>query len=131
MIKGIVAFKIAVNNLQGKKKLSQNKTEAERLRIIETLSKSATSNEQLIAEYMKGDKVEDWLMSMPSSISLLKQQIKVRNLETENQNPGLFNQYSMLKTDSGLKRCRFNSLLKTKTHASPDSTTAIWASSCK
>lgn len=59
MIKGIVAFEITVTDLQGKKKLSQNKTEAERHRIIEALSNSASSNERLIADYMKDDQVED------------------------------------------------------------------------
>jgi transcriptional regulator len=53
MSKGIVAFEILVTELQAKKKLSQNKTDAERKKIIETLSKSCDTNEQLIAEYMK------------------------------------------------------------------------------
>jgi transcriptional regulator len=39
--------------LQGKKKLSQNKTENERQKIINALSKSEDTNEQLIAGYMK------------------------------------------------------------------------------
>ena len=51
--KGIVAFDIIVSDLQAKKKLSQNKTENERLKIINSLSKSANTNEQLIADYMK------------------------------------------------------------------------------
>ena len=55
MLKGIVAFEIVVTDLQGKKKLSQNKTETEKQKIINTLSKSRDSNEQLIAEYMKGN----------------------------------------------------------------------------
>ncbi len=53
MIKGIVAFEVEVTDLQAKKKLSQNKTEAEQHRIIEHLSASSDTNEQLIAEYMK------------------------------------------------------------------------------
>ncbi|MFM9984963.1 MAG: FMN-binding negative transcriptional regulator [Flavobacteriales bacterium] len=40
MIKGIVAFEILVTQLEGKKKLSQNKTESERIRIAENLSQS-------------------------------------------------------------------------------------------
>lgn len=52
MIKGIVAFEIVVTELQGKKKLSQNKTETEKQKIIDTLSKSKDTNEKLIAEYM-------------------------------------------------------------------------------
>lgn len=52
-LKGIVAFDIIVSDLQAKKKLSQNKTENEQLKIINALSKSANTNEQLIADYMK------------------------------------------------------------------------------
>jgi transcriptional regulator len=52
---GIVAFEIIVNDLQAKKKLSQNRSEAEKQRIIDTLSKSNDTNEQLIADYMKKD----------------------------------------------------------------------------
>ncbi|WP_423146099.1 FMN-binding negative transcriptional regulator [Rubrolithibacter danxiaensis] len=53
MLKGIVAFEIVVTDLQGKKKLSQNKTESERLRVIESLKHSTNGNERLIADYMK------------------------------------------------------------------------------
>ncbi|HTN06870.1 FMN-binding negative transcriptional regulator [Agriterribacter sp.] len=53
MIKGIVAFEIEVTELQAKKKLSQNKTEAEQRRIINSLSGSDNDNERHIAEYMK------------------------------------------------------------------------------
>ncbi len=53
MSKGIVAFKIIVKDLQGKKKLSQNRTDTEKKKIIETLSKSNNTNEQRIAEFMK------------------------------------------------------------------------------
>lgn len=53
MSKGIVAFEIIVTDLQGKKKLSQNRTDTEKKKVIETLSKSKNINEQLIAEYMK------------------------------------------------------------------------------
>lgn len=55
MSKAIVAFEIVVTDLQGKKKLSQNKTEQERLNIIDTLSGSNDTAEKLIAEYMKKD----------------------------------------------------------------------------
>jgi transcriptional regulator len=51
--KGIVAFEVNVTDLQGKKKLSQNKSEKEKERIITALSKSKDTNEQLIADYMK------------------------------------------------------------------------------
>ncbi len=53
MPKGIVAFDVVVTDLQAKKKLSQNKTESEQFKIINSLSKSSDTNEQIIAEYMK------------------------------------------------------------------------------
>ena len=53
MLKGMVAFQINVTSLEGKKKLSQNKTEAEQQRIIEAFSQSDDQNEVQIAEYMK------------------------------------------------------------------------------
>lgn len=53
MSKGIIAFEIVVTDLQGKKKLSQNKTALEQERIIDALSKSENSSEKLIADYMK------------------------------------------------------------------------------
>ena len=53
MSKAIVAFEIVVTDLQAKKKLSQNRTGSEKQKIIDTLSKSNDSNEQLIAAYME------------------------------------------------------------------------------
>lgn len=50
---GIVAFEIKVTDLQGKKKLSQNRSENEKERIVTALSKSEDTNEKLIADYMK------------------------------------------------------------------------------
>lgn len=52
MMKGIVAFEIIVDDLQGKQKLSQNRTEEERENIITSLSKSSDTNESEIANYM-------------------------------------------------------------------------------
>ena len=52
MMNGIVAFEIVVNDLQGKKKLSQNKTEQEQQNIINALGNAADSNERDIARYM-------------------------------------------------------------------------------
>lgn len=52
MMNGIVAFEIKVTDLQGKKKLSQNRTAIEQQNIINTLSQSADVNEQQIAAYM-------------------------------------------------------------------------------
>lgn len=56
MSKGIVAFEILVTELQAKKKLSQNRSDSERQRIIDTLSKSNDSNEKSIAEFMQKEK---------------------------------------------------------------------------
>lgn len=53
MMKGIVAFQMVVDDLQAKKKLSQNRSELERENVIEHLSKSENQNEQDIAAYMK------------------------------------------------------------------------------
>ncbi|GAC1301741.1 MAG: FMN-binding negative transcriptional regulator [Mucilaginibacter sp.] len=53
MMKGIVAFEIVVDDLQAKKKLSQNRSETERENIINDLSKAPDSNEKEIAEYMR------------------------------------------------------------------------------
>ena len=53
MLKGIVPFRIIVDDLQAKKKLSQNKTTAEQQKIIDTLSRSSLANEKSIADYMQ------------------------------------------------------------------------------
>ncbi|HTN21825.1 MAG TPA: FMN-binding negative transcriptional regulator [Pelobium sp.] len=55
MVKGIVGFEMTVNDIQAKKKLSQNRTPTEKANIITALSKSKDNNENLIAEYMKKD----------------------------------------------------------------------------
>ncbi len=52
MMKGIVGFEIIVDELQAKKKLSQNKTEKERENIIAELNNRPGSNEKEIAAYM-------------------------------------------------------------------------------
>ena len=54
MMKGIVGFEIIVDDLQAKKKLSQNKTAKERESIIAELSNKPDSNEKEIAAYMAG-----------------------------------------------------------------------------
>jgi len=56
MIKGINGFEITVTNLQAKSKLSQNRSETERDNIINTLSKSANTQEKDIAAYMEAIK---------------------------------------------------------------------------
>lgn len=52
MMKGIVAFEIVVDDLQGKQKLSQNRSEVERENIINSLSKSNDTTEAEIGKYM-------------------------------------------------------------------------------
>jgi len=53
MTKGIVAFEIVVTEVKAKKKLSQNRSEEEKQRIIKSLSESEDSNERQIATFMK------------------------------------------------------------------------------
>ncbi|HWV68896.1 FMN-binding negative transcriptional regulator [Chitinophaga sp.] len=53
MMKAIVAFEIEVVDLQGQKKLSQNKTAAERQRISEHLEKSENTVEMAIAQHIR------------------------------------------------------------------------------
>ncbi|MES2212441.1 MAG: FMN-binding negative transcriptional regulator [Pseudomonadota bacterium] len=53
MYKGIVPVEITVTATKAAGKLSQNKTEAERQRIIDTLGASDDSAERDVAEYMK------------------------------------------------------------------------------
>jgi transcriptional regulator len=53
MLQGIVGFKIRVTDIQGKKKLSQNKTPNEQKNIIASLQNSRNTNESMIAEYMQ------------------------------------------------------------------------------
>jgi transcriptional regulator len=53
MMNGIVAFEMVVDDLQAKKKLSQNRTEKERENIINHLSQTENSNEKDIADYMR------------------------------------------------------------------------------
>lgn len=53
MMRGIVAFGLEVTELPGQKKLSQNKTQAERDRIVGQLEKSGNTNESDIAAYIK------------------------------------------------------------------------------
>lgn len=50
---GIVGFKIEVTEIQAKEKLSQNKTFNEQQTIVNALSASDDTNEQITAEYMK------------------------------------------------------------------------------
>ncbi len=54
MMNGIIAFEIIVDNLQAKKKLSQNRSEQERHNIINNLNNADNSVEKDIAAYMGG-----------------------------------------------------------------------------
>ncbi len=53
LLQAIVPFRITVEDVQAKEKLSQNKNESERQRIIDSLQKSEHSTERDIAEYMQ------------------------------------------------------------------------------
>jgi len=53
MMKGIVAFEIEVTDLQGQKKLSQNKSAGEREKIVEHLEKSKDGVENTLGRYIK------------------------------------------------------------------------------
>ncbi|MBE7174890.1 MAG: FMN-binding negative transcriptional regulator [Mucilaginibacter polytrichastri] len=55
MAKGVVAFEIEVTDLQAKYKLSQNRTEGERERVMNGLENSADGSARAIAEYMRSD----------------------------------------------------------------------------
>lgn len=52
LCKAITIFEIEVTDLQGKKKLSQNRSETDRQNIIVAFTNSADYNERVIAEYM-------------------------------------------------------------------------------
>ncbi|GAB3162804.1 FMN-binding negative transcriptional regulator [Telluribacter humicola] len=53
MMQGIIAFELEVTDLQGQKKLSQNKTSVERERIIQHLEASPITGEQSLASYIR------------------------------------------------------------------------------
>lgn len=52
MMNGIVAFEILVDDLQGKSKLSQNRSITEQENIVKAFTASADQNERDIADYM-------------------------------------------------------------------------------
>lgn len=56
LLDGIVAFEIIVTNIEGKFKLSQNRTEGDRERIIENLGEKKDKVKADIAEFMKKEK---------------------------------------------------------------------------
>ena len=53
MLKGIVAFEVELTDIQGKKKLSQNKSKQEQERVIDTLASSQYDSEVQIANFMR------------------------------------------------------------------------------
>lgn len=56
LMRDMIGLEIKVTDLQGKKKLSQNKTRSERENIMRSLSESHDPNAQLVAEYMQAMK---------------------------------------------------------------------------
>jgi transcriptional regulator len=54
MMRGIVAFEIEITRLEGKMKLSQNRSEADRQGVVAALATSASPDDQAIAEKMHG-----------------------------------------------------------------------------
>jgi transcriptional regulator len=52
MMRGIVAFEIEITRLEGKMKLSQNRSEADKQGVIAALSTSASPDDQAIANHM-------------------------------------------------------------------------------
>lgn len=53
LLNGIVAFKIDITKLEGKKKLSQNHSKERKLRVIEKLGEQKDVNAKVISELMK------------------------------------------------------------------------------
>lgn len=55
MMKGIVAFELRITDLQGQKKLSQNKNTFEKERIIASLRQQGTTAESDLADYIESE----------------------------------------------------------------------------
>ena len=53
LLKGVVAFRIKIHDLQAKEKLSQDRSPEEKENIIHSLEKSDLETDRLTAEYMK------------------------------------------------------------------------------
>lgn len=53
MLNAIVPFEITVTDLQGKKKLSQNKTISEQQKIVQALAESEKDHEKQIGHFIK------------------------------------------------------------------------------
>lgn len=59
MMRGIITFELVVTDLQGQKKLSQNKSETERQRIRDFLKNSDNELERNIAAAMKNGSISN------------------------------------------------------------------------
>ncbi|MFT8310506.1 MAG: FMN-binding negative transcriptional regulator [Sporolactobacillus sp.] len=55
LLRGIVAFKVSIDRMEGKCKLSQNHSQERRKRVVDHLKKSPHEAEHLIAELMEED----------------------------------------------------------------------------
>jgi transcriptional regulator len=53
MLRGIVAFEIEITRLEGKMKLSQNRSDADRQGVVAALAMSASPDDQAIASKMQ------------------------------------------------------------------------------
>lgn len=53
LLKGIIAFRISITKLEGKQKLSQNRSKESQKRVISELEKAGNDNAKQIAELMK------------------------------------------------------------------------------
>jgi transcriptional regulator len=54
LIRHIVAFRIEITRIEGKRKLNQNRTAADRAGVIRALEGSGRSDDQDVAEAMRG-----------------------------------------------------------------------------
>lgn len=59
MIKGIVAFEIEITRLEGKFKLSQNRSQADQRQVVEALSQSQYPSDRAIGEHMRKNLEEE------------------------------------------------------------------------
>lgn len=59
MMQGIVAFEIAITRLEGKFKLSQNRSLADQKRVIQALSVSENPSDRAVAAQMRKNLGED------------------------------------------------------------------------
>ena len=59
MLNGIVAFRITINDIQARKKASQNKSREERMEIIRSLEVSPNEHERLMSEFMNREEKSD------------------------------------------------------------------------